>query len=238
MRAVDRVAIGEAVGSCSTAAWRGQTVIVREIATDPLWADFAGLAASHGLVACWSWPIFSREGRVLGTFALYPDRALEPDALTFEQVAIATHLAAIAIARHREENALRESEGAFPSVFEWRRCPEFCSCRRQRVGDGTAASSRPSATPARRGADGPRLAASRLSRPRHRQQGGGAALKPARAGKRQRRIEPVEREVTCRNGERRTMLVSGCAGGRQLPDDLLRHHRDAPARCPAGLEDG
>ena len=213
LRAVDGVAIGEAVGSCGTAAWRGQTVIVREIATDPLWTDFAGLAAAYGLVACWSWPIFSREGRVLGTFALYPDEPSEPDALTFEQVAIATHLAAIAIARHREESALRESEARFRQLFEMAPLPLSFVHADDSVGDvnrcfietfGYTRDEVPTV------ADWLRLA---YPDPAYRQQVEGQHLSQRVREGAERRIEPVEREVTCRNGERRAMLVSGAPVG-------------------------
>ncbi len=213
MKAVDGVAIGEAVGSCGTAAWRGETVIVREIATDPLWANFATLAASYGLVACWSWPIFNREGRVLGSFALYPDEPSEPDALTFEQVAIATHLAAIAIARHREESALRESEARFRQLFEMAPLPLGFVHADDSVGDvnrcfietfGYTHDEVPTV------GDWLRLA---YPDPAYRQQVEGQRLGQRLREMPEHRVEPVEREVTCKNGERRNMLVSGAPVG-------------------------
>ena len=70
-QAADGVAIGPAVGSCGTAAYRAREVFSPDIANDPLWAAFSDLALSHGLAACWSSPIMSSEARVLGTFALY-----------------------------------------------------------------------------------------------------------------------------------------------------------------------
>ena len=70
-RAVDGVAIGPTVGSCGTAAFRGEPVEVTDIANDPLWANFKGLALPIGLRACWSSPIKSSSGRVLGAFAFY-----------------------------------------------------------------------------------------------------------------------------------------------------------------------
>src|SRR5438034_1636378 len=70
-RAVDGLAIGPAVGSCGTAAYRRESVCVADIAGDPLWVQFAELALSHGLRACWSSPILSSGGEVLGTFAIY-----------------------------------------------------------------------------------------------------------------------------------------------------------------------
>jgi PAS domain S-box-containing protein len=211
MRAVDGVAIGEAVGSCGTAAWRGATVIVRDIATDPLWADYTALAASYGLVACWSWPIFSREGSVLGTFALYPDEPSEPDALAIEQVAIATHLAAIAIARHREESALRESEARFRQLFEMAPLPLGFLHADDSVGDvnrcfietfGYTRAEVPTV------ADWLRRA---YPDPTYRQYVMEQSLRLAAAVRRS--VEPVERQITCRNGDVRTMLVSGAPVG-------------------------
>src|ERR1700681_2921877 len=69
--AIDGAVIGPSVGSCGTAAYRAEPVIVSDIATDPLWADFRDLASAHDLRACWSRPILSSAGKVLGTFATY-----------------------------------------------------------------------------------------------------------------------------------------------------------------------
>ncbi len=118
-RAVDGLVIGEGRGSCGTAAWRRQQVVVEDTSTDPLWADFAELAAAHGLRACWSAPIFDALGvEVLGTFALYYRRAVRPSEHHQRLIALATHLAAIAIGRSREERALRESETRFQDIVE------------------------------------------------------------------------------------------------------------------------
>jgi len=103
--AVDGLAIGPAAGSCGTAAYRGTPVGVSDIAADPLWADYRDLALAHGLRACWSTPIRSSEGRVLGTFAIY---FREPRARTpYERSIIehVTHLASIAIEREQAEEA-------------------------------------------------------------------------------------------------------------------------------------
>jgi signal transduction histidine kinase len=102
-RAIDGIAIGPAVGSCGTAAYRGEPVVVLDIAGDPLWADFRDLALSHGLRACWSTPIRDSDGRVQGTFALYYREPSEPGPKERELVAVLTYLAGIAIERHRNE---------------------------------------------------------------------------------------------------------------------------------------
>jgi diguanylate cyclase (GGDEF)-like protein/PAS domain S-box-containing protein len=69
--AIDGLAAGPKHGSCGTAAWRNEPVIVEDIENDPLWSDFKALALPLGLRACWSSPITLRNGRVGGTFAFY-----------------------------------------------------------------------------------------------------------------------------------------------------------------------
>jgi len=106
--AIDGVAIGPAVGSCGTAAYKDETVIVNDIATDPLWKDYRDLAFAHGLRACWSVPIHSSAGKVLGTFALYSDRPRSPAEAELELLATAAHIAGIAIEQRRAEENLKE----------------------------------------------------------------------------------------------------------------------------------
>jgi PAS domain S-box-containing protein len=108
--AIDGAFIGPAVGSCGTAAFRAEQVIVSDIATDPLWADFRELALTHSLRACWSTPIFSSEGKVIGTFAMYYREPRTPTAREQETIKHITHLAGIAIQRKLAETARRESE--------------------------------------------------------------------------------------------------------------------------------
>ena len=69
--AVNGSAIGPKHGSCGTAMYRGEPVIVTDIFTDPLWEDYREIAAASGLRACWSTPILSGRGKVLGSFAMY-----------------------------------------------------------------------------------------------------------------------------------------------------------------------
>lgn len=69
--AIDGLKIGPKTGSCGTAAWRNEAVIVDDIETDPLWEDYKALPLPLGLFACWSSPITLRNGRVGGTFAFY-----------------------------------------------------------------------------------------------------------------------------------------------------------------------
>ncbi|WP_246755404.1 EAL domain-containing protein [Rhizobium lusitanum] len=105
-RAIDGVAVGPEVGSCGTAVYRRESVIVTDIARDPLWADYRELAAQHGLRSCWSAPILSHQGAVLGTFAMYSRAIREPGALETQLTGMATRIAAIAIERKLAEDQI------------------------------------------------------------------------------------------------------------------------------------
>src|SRR6476659_3297768 len=108
--AIDGIFIGPSVGSCGTAAYRAKQVIVSDIATDPLWTDFRDLALAHSLRACWSTPVFSSEGKVIGTFAMYYREPASPSPREQETIKHITYLAGVAIQRKLAERALRASE--------------------------------------------------------------------------------------------------------------------------------
>ena len=108
--AIDGVTIGPNVGSCGTAAYRREPVIVEDTATDPLWTDFRVLALSHGLRACWSIPIFDAKRKVLGTFAMYYRQPAQPNEWQLRLIDMATHTAAIAISKHQEDEALHDAQ--------------------------------------------------------------------------------------------------------------------------------
>lgn len=128
-RAIDGVVIGPSSGSCGTAMFRGKEVFVEDIQTDPLWADYRGLANDHGLRACWSAPICDAQKRVLGTFAIYYRQPGLPTERHRRLIDIATQTAAIAITRQRSEAALRESEGRYRALVEW--SPEAITVHRE-----------------------------------------------------------------------------------------------------------
>jgi NO-binding membrane sensor protein with MHYT domain/signal transduction histidine kinase len=111
IQAIDGIVPGPSVGSCGTAAHSGEPVVVSDIATDPLWADYRDLALGHGLRACWSTPILSSEGRVLGTFAIYYREPRSPTPHEHNVIEQTTHLATIAIEREQAEGLLRELAG-------------------------------------------------------------------------------------------------------------------------------
>jgi signal transduction histidine kinase/PAS domain-containing protein len=111
IEAIDGIVIGPSVGSCGTAAYRAEPVIVSDIATDPLWADYRDLALAHGLRACWSTPILSSSGRVLGTFAIYHREPRSPTPQEENVIEQITHLASIAVEREQAGQALEDLAG-------------------------------------------------------------------------------------------------------------------------------
>ena len=106
-RLIDGVAVGPAVGSCGTAAYADRQVIVADIASDPLWADYRELALGHGLRACWSTPIHGGEGKILGTFAIYYHEPRHPTPAEMDGIARAVHVTRIAIERKHAEEEIR-----------------------------------------------------------------------------------------------------------------------------------
>jgi PAS domain S-box-containing protein len=116
--AIDGGAIGPAVGSCGTAVYRREAVFVADIASDPLWADFRDLALAHGLRACWSLPITSVEGEVLGAFAMYHREPRAPVAADLAIIDFVVRTAGIVVARARIENDLRASEARYRQIVE------------------------------------------------------------------------------------------------------------------------
>ncbi len=104
---IDGLQIGPFAGSCGTAMYRKERVIVEDVNSDPLWADFRHLGKEYGFSACWSHPILDTRENVLGTFALYseqPGRPSEAEILLIESMA---HLAGITIERKRTEEKLK-----------------------------------------------------------------------------------------------------------------------------------
>ncbi|MEG3954977.1 PAS domain S-box protein [Microcoleus sp. herbarium2] len=101
-------AIGPDIGSCGSAAFTGQQVIVTDIASDPLWENYRDLALSFGLKACLSTPIFSSQGQVLGTFGMYYSEPRPPKNFDLQLIEAAMNLAGIAIERNQAEESLKQ----------------------------------------------------------------------------------------------------------------------------------
>jgi len=96
---IDGVKISDDASGFGAAAHRGCRIVTADIEHDPLWGDFRLVALQHGLRACWSEPIYGRDGRVLGTVATYSLVPGEPRELDLQVLSAAAHLAGIALER-------------------------------------------------------------------------------------------------------------------------------------------
>lgn len=124
-QAIDGLAIGATAGSCGSAAFHRQLVISQDIASDPLWQDYRTQALSHGLRACWSFPLIAHDGQGLGTFGIYYRHPHVPDDEQIQHLATAAQLAALGIARGTDRRHLEESQQRFRSLFTFNPDPVF-----------------------------------------------------------------------------------------------------------------
>ena len=118
VRSVDGLRIGPKAGSCGSAMYWGRPVIVEDIGTDPLWDEYRGLAVPHGLAACWSTPITSSDGKVLGAFANYYRQPKSPSVADTRLIELAVYIAAIAIERKSADAKLQANERRFRDYAE------------------------------------------------------------------------------------------------------------------------
>jgi PAS domain S-box-containing protein len=117
-KSIHGAAIGPNAGSCGTAAFTGETVIVADIETDPRWVDHKHLALPYGLRACWSTPIRSRSGKVRGTFALYYKEPRTPHPEELAAIETGARLASVAIERKFEGDAALEWKNRYDALIK------------------------------------------------------------------------------------------------------------------------
>jgi diguanylate cyclase (GGDEF)-like protein len=109
-KAIHGIEIGAGVGSCGTAAFTGERVVVEDIQTHPYWAPYKVLAAKAGLRSCWSEPIHSSHGKVVGTFAIYHSDIHSPNEDNLALIEETANLASIAIEKYLVESQLEQGK--------------------------------------------------------------------------------------------------------------------------------
>jgi len=119
--AVDGLRIGPGVGCCGTAAYHNEVIVCPDVHDSPLWEPYRAIVDEHGLRACWSVPIRSAKGSVLGTFAIYHREVTHPERHELALVERAAVLAGFALDRERREGLLASiqqnvSEGLYRSI--------------------------------------------------------------------------------------------------------------------------
>jgi formate hydrogenlyase transcriptional activator len=105
---VGSMRIGPQGGSCGTSVHRRESVYATDIFNDPIWDHYRHLLLPYGIRSVWSRPLFTSEGKVLGTFAIHYREARSPGATDLELIENASHIAGIAIERHMNEQKLRQ----------------------------------------------------------------------------------------------------------------------------------
>jgi diguanylate cyclase (GGDEF)-like protein/PAS domain S-box-containing protein len=116
--AIEGIEIGIGAGSCGTAVFTGQRVIVEDVRTHPYWASYKELAGRAGLGACWSEPICSASGKVFGTFAIYHRQAHRPADEEIRLIEQTANLAEVALGRSYADQALKDSEKLLSDILE------------------------------------------------------------------------------------------------------------------------
>src|SRR5207249_5825826 len=117
--AIDGLCIGPKAGSCGTAMYRREPVVVSDILQDPLWEAYRSVAEPYGFRACWSTPILAHSGKALGSFAMYYCEPRSPSPAQTRALEMATHLAGIAIERklaREERERLRQAQAELAHV--------------------------------------------------------------------------------------------------------------------------
>ena len=112
-KAIDGLCIGPKAGSCGTAMYRREPVVVTDILLDPLWEPYRSVTEPYGFRACWSTPILAPSGKALGSFAMYYCEPRSPSPAETRALEMATHLAGIAIERRlarEERERLRQAQ--------------------------------------------------------------------------------------------------------------------------------
>ena len=110
--------VGPKGASCGTAVYRREPVYVADILRDSLWDDYRDLFSPYGIRSVWSRPLFTSEGKVLGTFAVLSREAQSPGTTELQLIENASHIAGIAIERHMNEEALRHERDRLRLLLE------------------------------------------------------------------------------------------------------------------------
>ncbi|HEX2238230.1 MAG TPA: PAS domain S-box protein [Gammaproteobacteria bacterium] len=116
--ALQGIEFGDSDASCAVAACTGARMIVEDVLTHPYWYAYRRLAQRAGVRACWSEPIVSSHGEILGAFVMYHREPRRPEQSDLQFMAATASLAAVAIEQRRKEQALKQSEARFRQLAE------------------------------------------------------------------------------------------------------------------------
>ena len=115
---VGTMAVGPKGGSCGTAVYRKEPVYVADVLTDPIWDDYRERLLPYGIRSVWSRPLFTSEGKALGTFSINYREPRSPSANDLQLIENARHITGIAIERHMNEQALQRERDRLRLLLE------------------------------------------------------------------------------------------------------------------------
>jgi formate hydrogenlyase transcriptional activator len=110
--------VGPKGASCGTAVYRKEPVYVTDIVSDSLWDDYRDRMSPYGIRSVWSRPLFTSEGKILGTFAILYREPRSPDSAELQLIENASHIAGIAIERHIKEQELQRERDRLRLLLE------------------------------------------------------------------------------------------------------------------------
>ncbi|MCB9363879.1 MAG: GAF domain-containing protein [Flavobacteriales bacterium] len=117
-KVINPLPLGKKSGSCGTAGYLKECVIVENILEDPLWEDYRDLQYKHGFMACWSHPILEiKTGNLLGTFAIYFKEPRKPTFFELKMIQFFANTVGIILERinqeHRSLSRIEEEKKSF-----------------------------------------------------------------------------------------------------------------------------
>jgi len=115
---VGAMAVGPKGGSCGTAIYRKEPVFVTDILTDPIWEHYRNRMLPYGIRSVWSRPLFTSEGKALGTFSINYREPRRPSANELQLIENASHITGIAIELHMNEQALQRERDRLRLLLE------------------------------------------------------------------------------------------------------------------------
>jgi formate hydrogenlyase transcriptional activator len=112
------MSVGPKGGSCGTAIYRNEPVYVTDILTDPIWENYRDRMMPYGIRSVWSRPLFTSEGKALGTFSINYCEPRSPSANDIQLIENASYITGIAIERHMNEEELRRERDRLRLLLE------------------------------------------------------------------------------------------------------------------------
>jgi PAS domain S-box-containing protein len=116
--AVDGFRIGPESLACGLAAHAGRPVLTGDVMKDPLREPWGWLADRLDYRGCWSFPVHTSGGNLVGALAVYSRQPREATERDLELASLLTHTAAMIISRHTESEARKRAEAALREANE------------------------------------------------------------------------------------------------------------------------